>query len=184
MHASVPVLRCWLLVGCLALFGVAAPAVFAEPIVQGAPLELVASFTGPMPVGVAISSRGRLFVTFPRWGDPVEYTVAEVQNGSTFVPYPNAAFNRFNEANPAASLVSVQAILIDGNDRLWMLDTGSINFAPPYGGGPKLVGVDLATNKIVKTILFPPEVALPHSYLNDLRIDLRRGRRGIHHRLL
>ena len=68
-------------------------------------------------------------------------------------------------------------------------------------GGPKLVGIDLATNKVVKTIVFPSNVAYPDSvstaepgsrnrrrerfsrpfvangfqkYLNDLRSDLRK----------
>ena len=65
--------------------------------------------------------------------------------------------------------------MIDPNDRLWIVDTGSIEFGPTSPGGPKLVGVDLGTNRVFKTITFPPEVALPTSYLNDVRFDLRRG---------
>jgi hypothetical protein len=42
-------------------------------------------------------------------------------------------------------------------------------------GGPKLVAVYLATNKIVKRILLPPSVAGPTSYMNDVRFDLRVG---------
>src|SRR5207248_1577382 len=44
-------------------------------------LELVATFTGPMPTGVTVSRSGRVFVNYPRWGDPVEFTVAEVKDG-------------------------------------------------------------------------------------------------------
>src|SRR4051812_27537710 len=44
-------------------------------------LKLVCAFWGPMPTGCTVSSSGRTFVNFPRWGDPVEYTVAEVKNG-------------------------------------------------------------------------------------------------------
>ena len=36
----------------------------------------VATFNGPMPTGVAVSKTNRVFVNFPRWGDPVEFTVA------------------------------------------------------------------------------------------------------------
>lgn len=68
---------------------------------------------------------------------------------------------------------------MDSKDRLWILDTGSPIFAPTSYGGPKLVGVDLTTNKIFQKILFPVDVALPTSYLNDVRFDLRRGAAGM-----
>lgn len=42
-------------------------------------------------------------------------------------------------------------------------------------GGPKLVAIDLTTNKVVKRILLPPTVAGPTSYMNDVRFDLRIG---------
>jgi sugar lactone lactonase YvrE len=48
-------------------------------------------------------------------------------------------------------------------------------FQPTKYGGPKLVCVDLATDKVVKKILFSQDVALPTTYLNDVRFDLRRG---------
>jgi sugar lactone lactonase YvrE len=44
--------------------------------------------------------------------------------------------------------------------------------------GPKLVCVDLQTDTVVRTILFPTDVALPTTYLNDVRFDLRRGEAG------
>src|SRR5215213_10101027 len=50
--------------------------------------EAVALFTGPMPTGVTVSKTGRIFVCFPRWGDRVEFTVAELRGGKA-VPYPN-----------------------------------------------------------------------------------------------
>jgi sugar lactone lactonase YvrE len=42
-------------------------------------------------------------------------------------------------------------------------------------GGPKLVCVDLSTDTVVRTITFEPDVALPTTYLNDVRFDLRSG---------
>ncbi len=56
-------------------------------------LEAVAAFDGAMPTGVTVSRTGRMFVNFPRWGDPVEFTVAEVKDGKP-VPFPNAEINR------------------------------------------------------------------------------------------
>ena len=141
-------------------------------------IESVASFNGPMPTGVTVSQGGRIFVNFPRWGDKVDYTVAEVRNGKT-VAYPNAQINRPNTSNQSESFISVQSVVVDPQDRLWILDTGSIEFGPTSYGGPKLIGVDLKTNRIFKKILFPQEVALTTTYLNDIRFDLRRGKAGI-----
>jgi len=141
-------------------------------------LEPVAHFDGAMPTGVTVSHKGRIFVNFPKWGDDVEFTVAELRNGE-FVPYPNLQFNQTQPDNLAAALVSVQSVVIDPHDRLWILDTGSPLFKPTQYGGPKLVCVDLTTDQVVKTILFPQDVALPTTYLNDVRFDLRRGAAGM-----
>lgn len=141
-------------------------------------IETVALFNGPMLTGVTVSQGGRIFVNFPRWGDPVDFTVAEVKNGQS-VAYPNPEINRPNPSDPSKSFVSVQSVVVDPRDRLWILDTGSIEFGPTTYGGPKLIGVDLTQNRIVKTILFPQDVALPTTYLNDIRFDLRRGKAGM-----
>jgi len=141
-------------------------------------VEAVAAFHGPMPTGVTVSREGRIFVTFPRWGDAVEFTVAELKDGKP-VPYPDANLNRLNKDRPADSLVSVQSAVVDPEDRLWLLDTGSVEFGPVLSGGPKLVGVDLKTNKVFKTIRFPREVVSETSYPNDVRFDLRRGKGGV-----
>ncbi len=74
--------------------------------------------------------------------------------------------------------MSVQSVVVDPADRLWCLDTGSPMFQPTAPGGPKLVCVDLATDRITRTITFPTDVALPTTYLNDVRFDLRRGAAG------
>lgn len=42
----------------------------------------------------------------------------------------------------------------------------------------ELVCVDLEINKVVKKIFFPQDVALPSTYLNDVRFDLRYGKGG------
>lgn len=138
-------------------------------------LEVVHSFTsGPMPTGVSVSHSGRIFVNFPKWGDDVEFTVAEIVDGEA-VPYPSAEANSPSSDDDENALVSVQSIVVDPADRLWILDTGSPLFQKTKPGGPKLVRVDLETNSIVQTITFAPTVALPTTYLNDVRFDLRRN---------
>jgi sugar lactone lactonase YvrE len=152
-------------------------------------LEVVATFDGAMPTGVSVSNRGvagatatqgRIFVNFPKWGDTVDYTVAEVKDGKT-IPFPNPEINHYVEGDdPAQKLISVQSIVVDpSGKRLWILDTGSIAFGPVTPNGGKLIAVDLATNQIVKKIIFPTNVALTKTYLNDVRFDLRRGREGM-----
>jgi sugar lactone lactonase YvrE len=72
----------------------------------------------------------------------------------------------------------VQSVVLDPKDRLWILDTGRAQLedgtlVPASYGGPKLVGVDITTNSVIKTIVFPTTVAFGDSYLNDVRFDLR-----------
>ena len=141
-------------------------------------IEPVFEFYDAMPTGVTKARNGRLFVNFPRWGDDVPFTVGEII-GDRVVPYPDAQINRADPAHPADSLISVQSVVADPKNRLWILDTASPDFAPPIQGGAKLVAVDLATNKVVKTVLFPPNVLLPTTYLNDVRFDFRFGDQGI-----
>jgi sugar lactone lactonase YvrE len=141
-------------------------------------LEQVYHFIGAMPTGVTVSHEGRIFVNFPKWGDQVTFTVAEIREGE-LVAFPNEAINQTNPNDPSAALVSVQSVVVDPADRLWILDTGSPLFQPTEYGGPKLIGVNLTTNQIFKKILFPQETALPTTYLNDIRFDLRRGEEGI-----
>ena len=157
-------------------------------------LETVAQFFGPMPTGVTVSQKGRIFVNFPRWGDDVPFTVAEIINGKA-VAFPSAQYNAFGsngtraalsmEKSPGAErqraqhLVGVQSVVVDAKDRLWILDTGSIAFNPTAQSGPKLVGVDLKTNKVTRVIYFKTSIARPKSYLNDVRFDLTVGREGV-----
>lgn len=140
-------------------------------------LELVATFDGAMPTGVTVSQEGRIFVNFPRWGDDVPYTVGEVI-GDEVVPYPNTEINS-NDSDPQNSLLSVQSVVVDPNNRLWLLDTGRPLFEAASYGKPKLVGVNLESNRVFKIILFPEDVALPTTYLNDIRFDLTRGTEGM-----
>ncbi len=99
-------------------------------------------------------------------------------NGHT-VAYPNAAINAFTRgAGNSTHLLCVQSIVVDPKNRLWLLDAGDYLFGPALPGGPKLVGVNLATNKVFKIIHFPKNVAYSTTYLNDVRFDLSRGKGG------
>ncbi|VFJ13567.1 L-dopachrome tautomerase-related protein [Candidatus Nitrosocosmicus franklandus] len=141
-------------------------------------LEPVAFFNDAMPTGVTVSHTGRIFVNFPKWGDDVKFTVSEIVDGRP-IAYPNESINEVDQEDQASKLVSVQSVVVDPVDRLWILDTGSPLFKPTEYGGPKLICVNLDTNKVTKKILFPQTIAQPTTYLNDIRFDLRRGNDGM-----
>lgn len=140
-------------------------------------LELFATIGAPMPTGITVSHTGRVFVNFPRWGDKVPCTVAELVDGRV-VPYPSRELNDPNGHPADQRLVSVQSVVVDPANRLWLLDTGRIEWGPTAEGGAKLVCVDLDANRVAQIIVMPPDVALPTTYLNDIRFDLAAGAAG------
>ncbi|KAG7048124.1 major royal jelly protein [Colletotrichum scovillei] len=164
---------------------------------SGPSLEVVHLYNDQWPTGVAVSSTGRRFSNYPGGLDPNntndgtngKYTVAELFDNNIEKPYPSAEFNNppggainFTTTPPTGAnyknyLIGVQSVVIDSADRLWILDTGRVLtpqgvLVPASVGGAKLVGVNLTTNSIIKTIVFPNTVAYPDTYLNDVRFDL------------
>lgn len=141
------------------------------------PVEVVADLPGAMPTGVTVAPGRRIFLNYPQWGDDPPFAVGELRDGSVHA-YPDAAMNRNGTDDPAAHFVSVQSVVADGANRLWVLDTGAPGFAAPVSGGAKLVAIDLASDKVVRTIVLGPDVVLPTTYLNDVRLDLEKGEGG------
>lgn len=141
-------------------------------------IEPVFAFYDAMPTGVTVSHDGRIFVNFPRWGDDVPFTVGELRAGKV-VPYPDAAINRFDANRPGETLCSVQSVVVDAANRLWILDTAAPSFSTPVDDGAKLVAVDLTADRVVRTIVLPASVVLPTTYVNDVRFDLRSGTGGV-----
>ncbi len=146
------------------------PAAFA----QKPELEEAASFPTQQVTGVTVSKTGRLFVNFPFWSDDHTTSVVEVMPDGTSKPYPGAKWN--SKDGPVQSrFVCVQSVVVDDDDMLWILDPASPKMEGVLPGGPKLVKVDLKTNKVVKTYLFDETTAPPKSYLNDIRVDTTSG---------
>jgi len=146
--------------------------------VKGLRPESVASFPDDRPTGIAVSSQGRIFVNFPFWEDYHRASVMELVAGQGAKPYPNDAWNKrpaatIAPAAAAAQFVCVQSVVVDDQDRLWVLDPASPKFAGVVPGGAKLVQFDLATNAPVRTYSFDDNVAPTKSYLNDVRFDTK-----------
>lgn len=163
-------LRSRLLAGlALAALGSAAPA-----LAQKARLEPVAVFPHQV-TGVAVSKEGRVFVNFPRWTDDAPVSVGEVKGGRV-VPYPDAVWNSWrnakrDELTPNDRFVCVQSVVADGRGSLWVLDPAAPALEQIVKGGPKLVRIDLATNKVVRTYPFDERAAPQGTYLNDIRFS-------------
>lgn len=148
---------------------------FASARAAAPALELVASFKGQV-TGVAVSPKGRIFVNFPRWEEDVAVSLAEVGRNGALTPYPNAAWNAYRDAKPgvtpslaAQQFVCVQSVTVDPLGNLWVLDPAAPGLAFEVPGGPKLVRIDLAINKISRVYAFDDTVAPQGSYLNDIR---------------
>ena len=138
-----------------------------------AKLEHVATFTAPRQVtGVAVAPDGRVFVNFPRWEEDVGISVAEVGRNGALTRYPDAAWNSFRAASPADAgqrFVCVQSVTCDPQGNLWVLDPAAPGLTFEVTGGPKLVRIDLHTNKIARVYTFDQTVAPQGAYLNDIR---------------
>jgi sugar lactone lactonase YvrE len=142
-------------------------------------MEVFARLHGYMPTGIAVSQEGRVFLCFPRWDDAMVYTVGELTPGGKVEPYPGLGLNQPDDVDPGASLFSVQSVVVDAMNRLWLLDTGSIRWRPATAGAAKLVCIDVFRNEVVKTIVMPSDAVPPGAYLNDVRFDLTEGDEGV-----
>ena len=142
-------------------------------------VEPVAQIRGGMPTGVAVSSTGRIFINYPRWGDLIEFTVGEIVNGKP-VAYPNETLNQQGSRETQSQrIVSAQSVVIDPTgSTLWIVDTGSVQPLPISYGGPKLIAIDLKTNQVSRTIMVEESVLEPGTYLNDARFMMTKGTAG------
>jgi sugar lactone lactonase YvrE len=124
--------------------------------------------------GVAVSADGRIFVNFPRWTEDSPVSVVEVGRDGTLKPYPDEEWNSWRNAEATTRtardhFVCVQSVVADNRGNLWVLDPASPGNEKVIAGGPKLVRIELATNKVAQVIHFGEDVALQGSYLNDVR---------------
>ncbi len=145
---------------------------------KGIQIERVFAFNGAMPTGVTVTESGRIFVNFPRWGDDVPYTVAEVVQGKV-VPYPDLKTNVEDPKNPAAGFISVQSVVADGHGRVWILDTAAPRFSGTQGRRRQAGRHRPGVQQDSQDRRFPPEVMLPSTYVNDMRFDFRVGKEGV-----
>ena len=135
----------------------------------------VASFKGIQVTGVTVSGNGRIFANFPRWRTGLPLSVAEVLPGNAYKPYPDEEMNSWETGKEISSkFICVQSVVTD-DDKLYILDTSN----PLLTGiitQPRVFVYDLKSNRLVKTYTFSKESVKLNSYVNDLRIDNKKGK--------
>ncbi|KAF2818438.1 hypothetical protein CC86DRAFT_472836 [Ophiobolus disseminans] len=144
----------------------------------GPELEKYHYYYDQWPIGLAISSTSRFFASYTRGN--YSFTLGEAVNETAEIPYPSTSLNL-----PVSQLNTTLYITPENPRRpetLWLVDTGRPTImdsqgAPtmPYAqpGGPKIIGINLASNSVYATYIFPVSVHFPDSYMNDIRFDLR-----------
>lgn len=141
----------------------------------------VAQFENVSPNGVAVSRSGRMFVCFPSWHGVPEMAVAEVFPDGTLEPVPAGSWNQWDGHSGETALralVCAQAVYVDEEDHLWVLDSGrptQLGQWPGSGvvpGGPKLMKIDLRDNSVAQVFYMDQRSDMrPQSYLSDFRVD-------------
>lgn len=134
------------------------------------PLQVAAQSDSMIWNGVAVDGE-RIFVAGPRWTGSRGPAVGLIDMAGRPQPYPDTGWNSWRQGtNNASAFVNVNAIHLDGKGNLWAIDSGSPDFGgDPLPHGAKAVQIDLRTNRVKRVYEFGPDVALPGSYVDDIR---------------
>ncbi len=161
---------CTLLIVCILFFQASLAKTPAQliPVFQ----DNIYQFTG-----IAVSKKNRIFLTYPYWLEERTHSLIEVLPSGVTKPYPDLSWNTWQKNTSYDKFfVCAQAVFIDELDNLWVVDSGSPEFAGVVGDSAnKLVKINLVKNSVEKVFLFPKEVSDEKSYFNDVRIDHIKG---------
>lgn len=136
-------------------------------------LELLFSDDTYQLTGVAVSKTGRLFTCYPLWPGPHKYGVVEIKSMNEAVPYPDVEMNSWKEGEDGKDKwVCVQAVYVDDEDYLWVVDPACPYMEEVYDDSYKLVKFNLSTDTIEKVYRFEG-VLSKKSYINDVRVDTK-----------
>ncbi|KAH8417988.1 hypothetical protein KR222_009808 [Zaprionus bogoriensis] len=130
--------------------------------------------------GIAVSA-DRIFIATPKLFSGVPSTVswvskAQLGDSPVLQAYPDWSFSNTARTNFNCSdliLTSVYRLRIDSCNRLWLLDAGISRSLEDYQitCPPKILVVDLNTDRVVRRIDFPPEVLRGETLFTNMVID-------------
>src|SRR5690625_4197760 len=83
-------------------------------------LEVVADLGEYQAIGLSVSSDNRIFVSFPKRGEPYKNGLVEIIDGKQ-IPFPNKEWN--HNKTGKKSFFSIQDLYVDKDDFLWVLDS-------------------------------------------------------------
>lgn len=131
-------------------------------------LEVVSEFPDARPGNVAVSNDGRVFVTMSALGSS-KYMVKEILPDGSTKPFPDKEWIVKPEGKSFKGINKTIGIQTDDNNTLWVLDMGDPKNTPKQA--PKLMGWDIATQKLVRVFPIPEAIADSKSFLQDFIID-------------
>lgn len=124
--------------------------------------------------GVAVSKDGRVFTCYPLWPGPHKWGVVEITGPEASKPYPDEEWNSWKEGDDGKNKwVCVQAVYVDEENYLWVVDPACPFMEEVYDNSYKLVKFNLATDSIEKVYRFHGVLG-NKSYINDVRVDTSR----------
>ena len=124
--------------------------------------------------GVAVSPGGRVFSSFPRWGDGPCPSLAEAMPDGSFKTFPGDAWNEWRPGlAPERHFVNVHSVCADDENFLWVVDDAAPHHQPHIKGGPKLVKIDLRDDKVAQVFPMDESIAPPGAVLGHMRVDGR-----------
>ncbi len=124
--------------------------------------------------GVAVSSKGRVFASFPRWTSLDAPSVMEALPDGSFRPYPGDAWNGWRPGGPHHDrIVSSHAVFADASNHLWVVDDAGPRVAPAVEGAAKLVRFDLDTGRASRVYPLGAEILPKGTMIGHMRVDAR-----------
>ncbi|MBT1705590.1 SMP-30/gluconolactonase/LRE family protein [Chryseosolibacter indicus] len=125
--------------------------------------------------GVAVSKDGRVFTCYPLWPGPHKWGVVEIVGPDACNPYPDEQWNSWKHGDDGKNKwVCVQAVYVDDQNNLWVVDPACPNMEEVYDSSFKLVKFNLKTNSIEEVYRFDG-ILSNKSYINDVRVDTQRN---------
>ncbi len=153
----------------LALLLAATHPSLAQKPIPSPKLTLAISLPGAITNGVAIAPGGRTFLVIPKQKGQSVPQLAEYIHGG-LQAYPNQDWNKWSPGSDAThAFVHANSVRFGPDGTLWVVDFGSPELGKPIvKHGPKLVGINITTGKVVETLYFD-SVTHPESALDDVR---------------